>query len=53
MKPYGHKRSDSKTCKYGCCGVGKSNVANKHPSKRRAVDRAAKKRVRREGKVSE
>lgn len=46
MKAYGHKRRDSLTCSYGCCGGHKSNVANQRPSKRRRVDRAAKKRAR-------
>ncbi len=50
MKPYGHKRSDSKTCVYGCCGVNKSNMNNKLHSKRVLVDKAARRRARQQGK---
>ncbi len=46
MKPYGHERRDGQTCTYGCCGLTKSNVSNKLPSARRAVDMAAKRRAR-------
>jgi len=46
MKPYGHKRSDSSTCAYGCCGVHKANVANRKPVKRKLVNKAARRRAR-------
>jgi hypothetical protein len=47
MKPYGHRRKDAKTCRYGCCGYGKANVENRWPSNRVRVNRAARKRGRR------
>lgn len=53
MKAYGHRRRDAQTCEYGCCGGKKSNVSNRLPSNRRRINRAAKKRARREGNCAE
>lgn len=50
MKPYGHKRSDSKTCIYGCCGVKKANIENRSPSRRTRVNKAARHRARQKDK---
>lgn len=46
MIPYGHKRKDGLTCEYGCCGLNKGNVANRKPSKRERVNKAARHRAR-------
>lgn len=46
MKPYGHYRYDKLECKYGCC-VGKGGTRLRS---RVVVDRAARKRARRQAK---
>jgi hypothetical protein len=48
MKPYGHSRTDSRTCKYGCCATKSS----KFRSARKVVDRSNKKTARQEAKKS-
>lgn len=47
MKPYGHKRKDSQTCKYGCCAL----KGNPHANSVDLVNKAAKKRARKQGKL--
>lgn len=45
MKPYGHKRRDNISCKYGCCR-GKSNP---HQNGIDIVNKTARKRARQVG----
>ena len=46
MKPYGHKRKDGRTCRWGCCGCRKGNVENRDPVNRERVNKAARHRAR-------
>lgn len=50
MKPYGHRRTDARTCQYGCCGGTKANVSNRDTPNRKRVDKAARHRARQLGK---
>lgn len=42
MKPYGYKRKDLTTCKYGCCGT----KYNKHRNCRKKSDQMRRKTAR-------
>lgn len=48
MKPYGHSRTDSRSCKYGCC----TTKSGKYRNARKTVDRSNKKTARQEAKKS-
>lgn len=49
MRPYGYSRKDSLSCSYGCCGLVVVRT-HRSPRTRKACDRAARKRARREAK---
>lgn len=49
MKPYGNKRKENQTCRYGCCTL-RTVKTRRSPHVRSEVIRRSRKRARAEGR---